>query len=222
MMQDRINLQKTVADSVLSKLELLDRYCIVAGGAPRDWYLGNVATDIDVYLYYPTSNSAKQRVQLLNELGFKINNSHENWQKSELYETNHNILYLYNCEYLNEKIQIIFVNKPTFTSVVDTFPISISKVWYKNGNIRTTEDFEYSVYYKIIWKTVDSYPETNKYIQKIKNKFSDYKYIDKVQLIIYQKLQDIKKQFIKVYRSSSEEEKQILKYNLQSWLNENL
>lgn len=189
--------QKLVADIVLSKLELLDRYCIIAGGAPRDWYLGNVATDIDVYLHYPIRTTAQQRINLLTQLGFEVKSNHEGWRVNELYEANHHILHLYNCEVLGEKVQIMFVNQPTFTSVVDTFPISISKVWYKRGEIRTTEDFDNSVKYKILWKTVDSYKEDNKYIAKIKAKFNDYKYITKEQVKVIKNLTNSLKSFNK-------------------------
>jgi hypothetical protein len=180
----KIEHQKTVADKVLSKLELLDRYCIVAGGAPRDWYLGNEATDIDVYLFDSRSTYiySDQRLGLLNELGLNINTKYENWKRPEMYQSNHHIKHLYNSEIDGEQIQIIFMGKPTFTSVIDTFPISISKIWYKGGEIRTTQDFEDSVKYKVLWKTVDEYKEDNKYLLKIKSKFSDYKYITKEQL----------------------------------------
>ena len=183
-MQTKIDNQKSVADIVLSKLELLDRNCIIAGGAPRDWYLGNLATDIDVYLYdsRTTYVYAEQRTNLLSELGFNIQCKHEDWKLPELYQSNHHIKHLYTCELLGKKVQILFVKKPTFTSVVDTFPISISKIWYKNKKIRTTPDFKDSVKYKILWKTVDSYKEDNKYIAKIKAKFSDYLYITREQL----------------------------------------
>lgn len=199
-MQTKIDHQKYVADIVLSKLELLDRYCIVAGGAPRDWYLGKEATDIDVYLYYPVVTKTQQKVDLLNELGLDIQDRrYEDWRVPEVYEANHHILQLYNSCIKGEKIQIIFVNEPTFTSVVDTFPISISKVWYKKGDIRTTEDFEKSLKYKILWKTIDSYYEDNKYLLKIRDKFSDYKYVSPEEVVVYEnrtKLKDSIREFL--------------------------
>ena len=183
LVQTKIDTQMSVANIVLSKLELLDRNCIIAGGAPRDWYLGNLATDIDVYLHYPIWTTVRQRVGLLNELGLTVQSKHENWEVNEIYQTNHHIKQLYNCELLGEKIQVMFVDEPTFTSVVDTFPISISKAWYKKGTIGTTQDFKDSVKYKILWKTVDNYKEDDKYITKIKAKFSDYLYIPKEELV---------------------------------------
>lgn len=175
-MQTRINKQKAVADKVLAKLELLDTYCIVAGGAPRDWYLGKPATDIDVYLHFPHVPYMRQR-KLLEVLEFPIKSVHENWIIPELYEGNKCVKHLYNTEVDGEKVQIMFMSKPTFTCVVDTFPISISKAWYKNQQIKLTEDFKNSIKHKIIWKTVDNYSEDNKYLLKIKDKFSDYKYV---------------------------------------------
>lgn len=217
-MQTKIDHQKSVADRVLSKLELLDRYCIVAGGAPRDWSLGNEATDIDVYLHYPIPTTAQQRISLLNHLGFLIESKHENWQLPEIYEANHHILHLYNCEFSGEKIQIIFVDQPTFTSVVDTFPISISKVWYKRGEIGVTEDFENSVRHKVLYKTVDSYKEDNKYLLKIKNKFSNYRYITKQELVLYEKQEQIKNLFEIMFKDKDPAEKKLIKDHWLSYL----
>jgi len=178
--QNRIAHQKLVANKVLKKLELLDRYCIVAGGAPRDWYLGNIAKDIDVYLHYPLLIKSQQREDLLNELGLNVQSKCENWEQvAEIYQTNRFITQLYNSDIQGEKVQIMFVSKPTFISVVDTFPISISKVWYKKEEIGLTPEFETSVKHKILWKTVDSYLEDDKYLTKIKEKFSDYIYVPK-------------------------------------------
>lgn len=203
IMQTKIDHQKYVADIVLSKLELLDKGCIVAGGAPRDWYLGNEATDIDVYLHDSRSGYIyhDQRIGLLNVLGFEIDSKHEDWTVPELYKSNHYVSHLYNVTYLGEKVQIIFVSQPTFISVIDTFPISISKAWYKGGEVCITDDFDLSIKHKILYKTVDSYEEDNKYLLKIREKFSDYTYVTKEQVVAYKtraKLKDSVKELLNV------------------------
>lgn len=48
---EQIEHQKFVADTILYKLFPIDPYCICAGGAPRDWYLGKVASDLDIFIY---------------------------------------------------------------------------------------------------------------------------------------------------------------------------
>ncbi|MGL4993893.1 MAG: hypothetical protein ACRC6R_07195, partial [Bacteroidales bacterium] len=45
-----IGKQMAFAKRVLSVLEEAGYEVIIAGGAPRDWLLGNTATDIDVYI----------------------------------------------------------------------------------------------------------------------------------------------------------------------------
>lgn len=177
MIDLKIAHQKQVADKVLGKLELLDPRCIVAGGAARDWYLNKPAKDIDVFLYAPHLHLASIRVNALRKLGFDITSAYENWNIDEIYKHNKYVKCLYNTVVDGENVQIIFMIESTYTSVVDMFPISISKVWYKNQQIKLTDDFKNSVKHKIIWRTLYSYLEDDKYINKIKDKFSDYEYV---------------------------------------------
>lgn len=176
-MQTIIENQKAVADKVLDKLELLDPACIVAGGAPRDWYLGNPSRDIDIFLYAPQLVSSSIKADTLRKLGFHIINEYGDWNKNEMYQHNQYVQCLYNIVLDKEHIQIIFMNKSTYKSVVDQFPISISKVWYKNKIITLSSDAKNSIKHKIIWRTSDIYSDDNKYIIKIKNKFSNYIYV---------------------------------------------
>ena len=59
-----IEQQKLVADKVLNQLYLICPEAIVAGGAPRDWYLGKPANDIDVYFSSTTTTASKLNKQL--------------------------------------------------------------------------------------------------------------------------------------------------------------
>ena len=40
--------QQLTANDILSKLEIIDPYVILAGGAPRDWYFGDECRDLMV------------------------------------------------------------------------------------------------------------------------------------------------------------------------------
>ncbi len=44
-----IEKQLDIADKIYDKLKIVDPYCILAGGAPRDWYFNNPARDLDFY-----------------------------------------------------------------------------------------------------------------------------------------------------------------------------
>ena len=65
--------QKAVAKSVLKKLQTLDLYVVLAGGACRDWVLDKEATDLDFYLYYnpkyPSSSLKKVLTGLFDGVG---------------------------------------------------------------------------------------------------------------------------------------------------------
>lgn len=68
----RIKHQQKVADDVLNLLEIIDPACIVAGGAPRDWYMGDVAKDIDVFLHLRNDLKAStRRKQIKRALGLE-------------------------------------------------------------------------------------------------------------------------------------------------------
>ena len=46
-------------------------------------------------------------------------------------------------------------------------------------DIRTTEDFDYSIKHKIIFKTGEFYSLKSAYIEKMKNRFTDYLFVEK-------------------------------------------
>lgn len=52
--------QQGIADEILVLLTRLDPNVVIAGGAPRDWMLGNLAADLDIYIYIPGSTSFRQ------------------------------------------------------------------------------------------------------------------------------------------------------------------
>ena len=44
---DVVESQKQLADEILLKISMYDPYVIVAGGAPRDWWMGRQAAAIN-------------------------------------------------------------------------------------------------------------------------------------------------------------------------------
>lgn len=184
--EDKIEQQKQLADMLINKLRAFDPYVLLAGGAPRDWYFGNEASDLDIYVYqqgdYCTSRSIERR---LNSLGFTYNFLAFN-EFQENYEKNENIRYVIDIHGFDTTVQLIILKTPTW-GIVDTFPLSICKIWYspERGIVPTT-DFKLSVKTKGIFKTNSLYSDGDKYVDKIRNKFKDYRYVgaDKEVLIL--------------------------------------
>ena len=164
--------QQSVADSLLARLEAIDPHCIIAGGAPRDWYLGRQAKDLDVYLYVPQNSLLRHFKTQLAAIG--INNIEQSTLSNDdaRYISNPLVRWVFNYEESGEKIQLIVMKESTYTSVVQHFPLSICKVWYKNGKvIPASPQFTETTNRKAIVKTGTEYSSDGWYIDKIRDKF---------------------------------------------------
>lgn len=62
--------QQETAREILHKLEITDPSCILAGGAPRDWWFDKVANDLDFYVYWGYNTTHTQDMIRLTRLGF--------------------------------------------------------------------------------------------------------------------------------------------------------
>ncbi len=177
--------QKAIAEEVLKKLETFDPTCILAGGAPRDWYFGNDANDLDFYVYFrPDFFAQKWRYnKILESVGLKFNQKGIG-EFPENYKKNPHLIAVYDGKYKGEKIQIMFMNKKTFDCVVNLFPFGICQAWWKGSkfyydgsDIHTTRYFDESVKHKILRLVNDLYSNEDGYIQKIRDRFPDYLFI---------------------------------------------
>jgi hypothetical protein len=180
-----IKMQQAVADTVLQRLLTIDPFAIVAGGAPRDWYLGKEATDLDVYFHpNPNWNVMTVRNQLIAR-GFEftdVGDLQESWDDAEQsksqYLANQYLKAVYNPINTAMKVQLMWMSEPTFESVLPQFTLNLSKVYYKNGKISTDTIFDLGVAEKALIRTNSVYINNNRYIDKIKAKFPDYTYYE--------------------------------------------
>ena len=171
--------QKKIADKVLDKLFIVDPYAIVAGGAARDWYFGKEAKDIDVFFYINNKYTIDTRDNLIECLGFELQKVGDTAELEALgYRTNPNINSVYNMLGFETPVQLILMNMPTRNCVIDRFPLSLCKAWYKNSTkgVVLHKDFRDSVKHKALFKTNDLYANGDKYLLKIRDRFPEYKY----------------------------------------------
>lgn len=184
--------QQVIAKGLLYSLEVVDPSCIIAGGAPRDWYLGREASDLDVFIYLRPDLSwfylEKQLGRALPDVKF----SRDDWKRKlpECYKNNPHIRAVLNFTFRGQSCQLVVMNKPTFKCVVPKFPLSICMVWYKGGKIRITEEFRRSVKYKSIVLCNELYSEGSKYVQKILDKFPEYEFYKSWDALAWEILDD--------------------------------
>lgn len=172
-----IKQQKQLADTILQKLEAADPDAICAGGAPRDWFFDKPARDIDIFMYqgseyYPLCNIERK----LKACGFDV--SMKGFSADEftaVYQKNPDVHAVYDVDYPGSStpVQIIVMKKSTF-SLLDSFPLSICKVWYKNGHVNTTTDFDITVASNVMFRTCKGYANSDAYIQKVQSKYPEF------------------------------------------------
>ena len=148
---------------------------VVAGGAPRDWFFGNPARDIDIFVEAGTDLTSILKFYENLENSFTVTKT-----KAELpahYQSPYISSVMDVCTSGKTKIQLVVLEEgfPAAT-VTDNFPISISKITYKNYSIDPSEEFLYSVRHARLTVDVGVDPQLP-YIQKIRAYFHTYKLV---------------------------------------------
>lgn len=191
-MTNTIERQKCIAEILYSKLENFSSV-ILAGGAPRDWHLGNTANDLDFYVYHnPNNKSVKALLDnmcieykdLLLSLGldFELKNpifdGKGGWM---FYEKNPNVLCVYEGLFENQSVQVVFMRHDfNISNLLDDFALDICQVAWKNDVFHTTQNFNEAVDHKIIRIVNNLYSDRDKYVQKIRNKFPKFLFLGKI------------------------------------------
>lgn len=69
-MKNKIKQQQAISLEVLHKLEITDPNCILAGGAPREWWFEKEANDLDFYVFWGENTTCNEDKLRLSRLGF--------------------------------------------------------------------------------------------------------------------------------------------------------
>lgn len=175
-----INRQKNEARDLLDRLTLLDPSCAVLGGAPRNWHLGHLANDIDIFLYLPRNIQGQGQLRLtlkrLTGHDWKILQGDDG--AAYEYKANAQVQDVYQAVLPSgQHVQVIRCSNYALAQV-PFFPLSISQCqWHpEEDQVLGTKAFDQSVKHKVIWKTLDHYPDSHKYILKIRKQFPEHKY----------------------------------------------
>lgn len=169
----QIEKQKEVATEMLRKLGIISNV-VVAGGAPRDWYFGKPAKDIDYYIEAEPAHV----INALGVLGFKVTEVKYPETFIAAYAKCEDVTCIIDLEYKGEKHQIMTCSD--LWHVVKSFPVDISKITFdlKDG-LMPFADFTDCVKKKTM-VVAAGYNLTDPYIQKIMQKFPDYSYVEEI------------------------------------------
>ena len=187
-----IEQQKQTAKKVLSNIKALDSRAIIAGGAARDWYFNNIANDIDIFYFheegkYCLDNIRRETailkallgVSKIDVVGFNSGggNSYNNHPEDDFnnYLKNPNIVNVFECVIDEVKFQFIQLKKQNVN--VSTFAYNMCQTWSDGERITTTKLFDLGVKKELLIETGEMYSNTDKFKQKMIDKFPSYDYI---------------------------------------------
>lgn len=174
-----VETQKKIAKEVLEELEIIDPNCILAGGAPRDWFFNKPAADLDFYIYDAHGNLNQTQWQerlnrtLLDVTPLGMIEGKGADEISEEYSSMQDLKYVFEGEHYGVKIQVMVMNKSTYHSVVGKFCMDTSKVWWKGYNIVPTWQFLVAHATSTLRVCEDHAPK-QRYIDKMQEKFPTY------------------------------------------------
>ena len=170
--QTTIEHQQNVAREILHKLECADPHAILAGGAPRNWYFGKPANDLDFYVYLPETTCSFEELRW-KRLGLNVTHVEYEHKRHNKYKNMPDLFRMYEGVLQGVPFQVMVMNKSTFDSVLPYFGTSICKVWWKGDDIRTTVEFLMSVYQCKIYMQ-EGYLVTDYHIEKMSKYFPEY------------------------------------------------
>lgn len=128
---DMIGQQKALADRVYALLSE-DYDVLLAGGAPRDWYIERPANDLDFYVY--SENPENDLLDISERLGVELKPLGGDKYK-ETMDGEPDLRGVFEGEMYGQKVQFMFVALSPFYFVKRAFDLSVCKVWYKDGEI---------------------------------------------------------------------------------------
>ena len=172
--EDIIMEQKQIAGLVYKELRKADPYCILAGGAPRDWYYGMEAKDLDFYFYSSGETIRSVEKQLSDLMGFKVKHTKYSQDKEayQAYKTMPFLRRVFKTEICGISIDFVqLVNPNDQFKVVEHMDVSICKIWADEGlKLKPSKDFLLTDASKVMFLT-EGYKWTDLHPKKVVDKF---------------------------------------------------
>lgn len=167
-----IKQQQDIATELLHKLEALDPACILAGGAPRDWFTQKTCNDLDFYVHFPNSVNWMTALRF-KRIGLDVKKLKRQGKLPVEYACMEHLKNIYEGEHKGMKYQVMVMNTPTFKSVIPMMGVSICKAWWKGEKVQTTLDFLLSLELKVLYKK-DNYTAKELHVTKMQDRFPEF------------------------------------------------
>lgn len=156
--------QKKIADEIMVRLSIIDDNVILAGGAPRDWSFTKPASDLDFYIRKSNDLNLLSKILPSGVMLAVDGTGYEPLLDS--------IVNVYRTNYKGMSVDVVIM-PPDTVDYIDHFTNNLCKIYYKNGQLHSTKEFEQA----LVFKTMDIKLPIHlaKHIKKMMLKFPDYK-----------------------------------------------
>jgi len=179
-----IESQKTCANAALNLLHMVDPDSCLLGGAPRDWALGKVAKDLDVYIRpFPMESRDSTIARITQALSLDHNEIEDVTNDSYyMHSKDNGVLGVLNVKNCFMPIQIVLCDRAPL-EMLYTFHCSLSQAYYVRDHswnyplnadayrLETTMEFDISKQFQVNLVKKNSDP---RYIAKIQAKYPNY------------------------------------------------
>jgi len=171
--------QMDIAKRVYDILRGVDPYCILAGGAPADWYLKRTANDLDFYYFVPrnwTNSVVDKQIERNNPRGLlqKSGGATRTVNQLAQYEHMKNVKNITEYEYDGMQVHLMRMLKPTF-GLHRNFSAGVTEAWWTpERGVEYSKRFLDGHENKVI-SAGDMYTLDNRHIKKLMKKYPDYR-----------------------------------------------
>jgi len=190
-MKTAVDSQKELSRLVYRALSIIDPRCLLAGGAPRNWYFGELAKDLDFYIQTPDDRRCYEQKGVFEGLGFGVKESGD--IKHEQYEMMPCLKRVWNLSFYtwDTPIQVMEINHEAIgeeecwyngrgsthepeklPEVVGDFNNTLSYGWSAYGLTHYPKDFLFSVEYKVV-----GYKYEAPNVKKLREKYPDFTFV---------------------------------------------
>lgn len=184
MTEITVEQQQTVLHNILPIFELVDHTAAVAGGCARDWFFGQPAKDIDVFMHPQKGRVIKRDIipNLSRILGvdFKEKKNSSSLSEGGSKKLMDSLVSVWSATIDDVDFDLVFVEnslKDT-SSVLQEFDLDICKIEYDadTGMPIPTKQFMRAVKSKTIEFPFGTDPDSKR-VSRMKEKFPDYKIV---------------------------------------------
>jgi len=168
--------EKDLAEEILDAITIICPHTILAGGAPRDWYMGNTCNDFDFYFSLdPDSTMTSNTEQLSRILPKGMVRVKDLEVRSDImYKHMKDLRRIHYYTYKGREVQLIQLDRlKSVFNAVDNMSCSICKVWWKGKEVVPTKDFLLSYKTGIMYLNKD-YSWSDPHPKKMRERFPDF------------------------------------------------